>query len=113
MREEENACRGGAWRVRPQAKRKILTRLEMTKNGAEPGRSKTRNSHHKALQTIPEGIHASAAWTLIWTKGPANESEAELWLRADAVPCVQETTNEDKTTKVKVRSIAFLCDGTS
>ena len=27
------------------------------KNGAEPGRSRTRNSHLKALQYVPEGLN--------------------------------------------------------
>ena len=51
------------------------------------------NSHHKALQTIPDGIDALAEWTLAWTEGLAHETEAELWLEADIVPLVK--TNEE------------------
>ena len=38
--------------AQPLSKRRILARLEMAKNGAEPGSSRTRNSlrHLKALQ---------------------------------------------------------------
>ena len=34
-------------------------RLEMTKNGAEPGRSRMNNAHLKALQYIHEGLNSS------------------------------------------------------
>ena len=83
-------------------KKKILTRLDMTKNGAAPGRSRKRFFHLKTLQTIPEGIDAFAEGTLAWIQGLANESEAELCLKADIVPLVNETMNEDGTTNVKL-----------
>ena len=73
----------------------------------EPGRSRVRNSHLEARQTIPEGIGPLAERTLVWTSGQANESEAELWLKADIVPLVKETTTEDGTTEVKLRPIAI------
>ena len=38
----------------------------------------------------------------------ANESEAELWLKADIVPLVAETMVEDGTTKVRLRPRALL-----
>ena len=89
MRKERNACRGEAWRARSTRKRKILTRLDMTKNGSEPRRSRTRNSYLKALQTIPEGIDAFSEWTLAWAQGR------------------KEKMNEDGTSKEKLRQVAL------
>ena len=89
-------------RVRPSTKRKILRQRR-----ADPGRSWTRNFHLTALQTTPDGIDALAERILAWTKGLADELDAELWLRADIVP-VKETMNEDGTTEVKLRQIALL-----
>ena len=88
--------------------KKILTRLEMTENVGEPGRSRTRNSRLKALQAVLEGIGALSEWTLAWTKRLPSESEAKLWLKADIVPLVEETTNEDGSSKVKLRPVAPL-----
>ena len=43
MNEEIEEPRTLAWKVQPLSKRKIRLRLEVAKNGAEPGRSRTRN----------------------------------------------------------------------
>ena len=48
---------------------------------------------------ILEGLDVFGEWTLAWT-------EAELWLKADIVPLVKETMNEDGTTKVNLRPVA-------
>ena len=50
MNEEVEECKSMVWKIKPFSRRRVLARLEMTKNGAEPGRSRTRNSHLKALQ---------------------------------------------------------------
>ena len=34
------SARGLAWKIKPLSRRRVLARLEMTKNGAEPGRSR-------------------------------------------------------------------------
>ena len=72
----------------------ILARLEMTKKEAEPGRSRTRNSHFRAPLTIPEGPHAFLKWTFPWARGLADESEGELSLEDGIVSVVK---NFDET----------------
>ena len=62
MSEEIAECKKLSWKVQPLSKRRVVARLEMTKNGAEPCRSRTRNSHFKALQQVPEGITALMNW---------------------------------------------------
>ena len=62
----------------------------------------------KALQTMPAEVDALPGWTLAWTKGLADESEAALWLEADIHPLVTGTMNEDGTTEVKPRPRAPL-----
>ena len=103
-----NACSGEEWSVRSPTKRQILTRLDVTKKGAEPGRSRTRKSQVKTLQTIPKGIDPFAEWTLAWTNWQPYESEAEIWFKPDTVLLVKETMNEDGTTKIKLRPVAPL-----
>ena len=49
MHEECDRCMKGAGRVRPPSQRKIVQKLKMTKNGAELGRSRARNSQLEAL----------------------------------------------------------------
>ena len=62
---------------------KTLTRLEMTKNGAAQ-KIKDKKLTPQGIAML-EGIDAFGLWTLAWTKGLANESETELWLKADIV----------------------------
>ena len=81
----------------------MLARLEMTKNGAEPGRSRTRNSHLKALQHAPEGLSSFVNWAQMWMMGLANKAETRLWLQANIVPLTREVgksgrIKENKTT---------------
>ena len=73
MNEEIEECKRLAWKIKPLSRRRVLARLEMTKNGAEPGRSRTRNSHLKALQYIPEGMNALVNWAQMWMMGLANQ----------------------------------------
>ena len=88
-------------KIQPLSRRRVVTRLEMTKNGAEPGRSRTRNSHLKALQYIPEGINALVNWAQMWMMVLANPTESQLWLRANIVPLTREVDNPDGTKKTK------------
>ena len=37
----------------------------------------------------PNRIDALSEWTLAWTEGLPNESEAEIWLLADIVPLLK------------------------
>ena len=76
--------------------------------GAEPGRSRTRKSHQKALQYIPEGQSSFTNWTQMWTLGMANKVETQLWLRANFVPLIREVDNPHVSTKTKLRPIALL-----
>ena len=108
MNEEIVECRKLSWMVQPLSKRRVVARLEMTKNGAEPGRSKTRNTHLKALQLVPEGINALMNWAQMWMMGLANPTESQLWLRANIVPLTKEVENPDGSKKVKIRPIALL-----
>ena len=62
----------------------------MTKNGAEPGRSRTRNSHPKELQLVPERILSLENWTHIRMMGLSNKFEAQLWMKANVVPLMKE-----------------------
>ena len=68
------------------------------KNGAEPGRSRTRNSHLKALQYVPEGLSSFVNWAQMWMMGLANKAETRLWLRANIV----------SLKRTKLRPIALL-----
>ena len=90
MSEEISECKKLSWKVKPLSKRRVMARLEMTKNGAEPGRSRTRNSHLKALQYVPEGVNALMNWAQMWMMGLANPTESQLWLRANIVPLTKE-----------------------
>ena len=108
MSEEIGECKKLSWKVQPLSKRRVVARLEMTKNGAEPGRSRTRNSHLKALQYVPEGITALMNWAQMWMMGLANPTESQLWLRANIVPLTKEIENPDGTKKTKLRPIALL-----
>ena len=108
MNEEIVECRKLSWMVQPLSKRRVVARLEMTKNGAEPGRSRTRNSHLKALQLVPEGVNALMNWAQMWMMGLANPTESQLWLRANIVPLTKEIENPDGSKKMKIRPIALL-----
>ena len=108
MNEEIDECRKLSWKVQPLSRRRVVARLEMTKNGAEPGRSRTRNSHLKALQYVPEGVNALMNWAQMWMMGLANTAESQLWLRANIVPLTKEVDNPDGTKKTKLRPIALL-----
>ena len=80
MNDEIEECRRLAWKIKPLSRRRVLARLEVTKNGAEPGRSRTRNSHLKALQYIPEGINALQKDSVLgscWLKGTTHTSGRE------------------------------------
>ena len=89
MNEEIAECKKLSWKVQPLSKRRVVARLEMTKNGAEPGGSRTRNSYLKALQYIPEGVNAFMNWAKMWMMGLANPTESQLWLRANIVPTLK------------------------
>ena len=54
------------------------------------GRPKTRNSHLKVPQYIPEGLSSFTNWAQMWTMEKANRAEAQLWLRANIVPLMRE-----------------------
>ena len=108
MNEEISECKKLSWKVQPLSKRRVLARLEKTKNGAEPGRSRTRNSHLKALQYVPEGVNALMNWAQMWMMGLANPTESQFWLRANIVPLTKEIENPDGTKKTKLRPIALL-----
>ena len=54
MSEEIAECKKLSWKVQPLCKRRLVARLEMTKNGAEPGRSRTRNSTSKPYNMFPK-----------------------------------------------------------
>ena len=73
----------------------------MTKNGGEPGRSRSRKSHLKALISCTN-------WPQMWMVGLANKGEAQLWLKANIVPLVREVKNHDGSTMTKLRPIALL-----
>ena len=79
----------------------MMERQEVTKNGAEPGCSRTRTSHQKALQTALEGVDALPRLTKTWLRGLAARSEAQLWLKADILPLVKEIRNAIRTAKTK------------
>ena len=68
MNDEIEECKRLAWKIKPLSRRRVLARLEMTKNGAESGRSRTRNSHLKALQYAPEGLPSVVNWAQMWTR---------------------------------------------
>ena len=72
----------------------------MAKHGAEPGRSKTRHSHLKALQRTrgPE----------LFQLGRTNRAETQIWLRANIVPLIREVDNPDGSNKTKLRPTALL-----
>ena len=97
-----------AWKVKQLFRRRVLARLEMAKNGAEPGRSRTRNSHLKALQYVPEELNAFVNWAQTWMMGLANKTEAQLWLRVNIVPLTREVDNLDGSKRTKLRPIALL-----
>ena len=52
MNEEIEECKRLVWKIKPLSRRRVLASLEMTKNGAEPGRSRTRNPHLKVRAHI-------------------------------------------------------------
>ena len=108
MNEEIEECKKMAWKIKALSRRRVLARLEMTKNGAEPGRSRTRNSHLKALQYVPEGLSSFVNWAQMWMMGLANAAETRLWLRANIVPLLREVDNPDGSKKTKLRPIALL-----
>ena len=58
MNDEIEECKRLAWKIKPLSRRRVLARLD----GAEPGRSRTRNSHLKALQYVPEGLTSFVNW---------------------------------------------------
>ena len=75
MNDEIEECKRLAWKIKPLSRRKVLARLEMINNGAEPGRLRTRNSHLKALQYVPEGLTSFVNWAQVWMMGLANKDE--------------------------------------
>ena len=84
-----------------------MDRLDMTKNGAQPGWSRTRNSHLKALQFVSEGIVSCGNWAHMQSVGIAHKFEAQRWLKAHVVFLVKEILNPHCTMKLKVRPIAL------
>ena len=90
------------------SKKKIPARLEMAKRGAEPGSSRTRNSHLKALQKVPEGLSSFVNWAQMWMIGLASKDETRLWLGANIVPLIREVDNPDGSKRTKLRPIALL-----
>ena len=50
LRQRERHTQRERHRDTKRERERVLARMEMTKNGAEPGRSRTRNSHLKSLQ---------------------------------------------------------------
>ena len=108
MNDEIEECKRLAWKIKPLSRRRVLARLEMTKNGAEPGRSRTRNSHLKALRYVPEGLTSFVNWAQMWMMGLANKAETRLWLRANIVPLTREVDNPNGSKRTKLRPIALL-----
>ena len=80
MNEEIEECKRLAWKIKPLSRRRVLARMEMTKNGAEPGRSRTMNFYLKAQQYVPEGLGPFVNWAQMWMMGLANKDETRLWL---------------------------------
>ena len=58
--------------------------------GAAPGRSRTRNSHRKALRHVPEGLGAPAKTAQMWLLGLARKSEPHVWLKANIFPLAND-----------------------
>ena len=91
------------------SQRQVANKLENTKNGAESGRSRTRteNSHLKALQFMPDEIKYFAQRTLMWicTNGQHKVRRSCGW---HISPLTKEDVNDDGTTKTKLRPIALL-----
>ena len=50
---------------------------DSSENGEEAGRSRTRISYLKVLQSIPDGIGAFARWTTIWMRRLTTEDEVQ------------------------------------
>ena len=53
-----------------------MKRLDITNNGVETGRSRTRNYHLQAPQCVPEGLASFANWAQMWMLGLSNQREA-------------------------------------
>ena len=106
MIEEIEECKKMAWKIKPLPRREVLARLEMTKNGAEQGRSRARNSHLKALQCVPEGLSSFVNWAQMWMVGLANKDETRLWLRVNIIPLIREV---DKSGRDKENKITTDC----
>ena len=106
--EKGNGCRDrrvqdigledGLWRDWKWQKKTVLG----------PDRSRTRHSHLKALQFMPEGLSSFANWAQMWTLELANKDEAQLWLGANIVPLIREVHSPNGSTKSKLRPIAHL-----
>ena len=58
--------------------------------GAAPGRSRTRNSHRKALRHVPAGLGVPAKTAQMWLLGLARKSEAHVWLKANILPLAND-----------------------
>ena len=58
--------------------------------GAAPGRTRTRNSHRKALRHVPAGLGASVKTAQMWLLGLARKSEAHVWLKANILPLAND-----------------------
>ena len=82
--------------------------VRSTQNGAEPDRSRTRNSHLKAVQYIPEGLASFVNWAQMWMMGLANKDETRLWATCNIVPLTREVDNPDGSKRTKLRPIALL-----
>ena len=103
MNEEIKECKRMAWPVQPPPRKRKVERLQMTKIGAEPGRSRTRTSRLNELQSVPEGGHV--LWQLSTHVADGNGKQVRDTTSADAnvFPLVKERQNSDGTTKTKIR----------
>ena len=109
MNDEIEECKRLAWKIKPLSRRRVLARLEMTKNGAEPGRSRTRNSHLKALQYELEGLSSFVNWAQMWMMGLANKDEdTTVGACQNCSAGEREVDNPDGSKRTKLRPIALL-----
>ena len=69
---------------------------------AAAGRSRTRNSHRKALRHVPAGLGAPAKTAQMWFLGLVRKSEAHVWLKANIFPLANDMQNPDSASKTKV-----------
>ena len=100
----------GEWMQRSKSARTLAWKTDSgeTGNGKNKtvlglDRSRTRHSHLKALQYIPERLSSFANWAQMWTLELANKDEAQLWF-----PLIREVDNPNGSTKAKLRPIALL-----